>query len=195
MNLPASPLTGRFVRLEPFTTALRDAVGRAQDADAEGWAIMSSSGQGAHFPGWWDAAFGEHQRGQRIGFAVRRLTDGRVVGTSSYLHIRPEHHGVEIGATFFHPEARSGPVNPETKLLMLAHAFASGAERVDFMVDTRNARSQAAVAKLGAVREGVLRRHKLTWTGFLRDTAVFSITRDEWDAVRAGLEARVASFS
>ena len=195
MNLTIDAMTGRFVRLEPFTAALRDEVGAGQDADAEGWAIMSSSGEGEHFAAWWDAAFGEHGRGERIGFAVRRLADGRVVGTSSYLHIRPEHGGVEIGATFFHPDARSGPVNPEAKLLMLAHAFGAGAERVEFMVDTRNLRSQAAVAKLGAVREGVLRRHKRTWTGFLRDTAVFSILREEWPAVRAGLEHRLRSLS
>ncbi|HYE43564.1 MAG TPA: N-acetyltransferase, partial [Caulobacteraceae bacterium] len=60
MNLTIDAMTGRFVRLEPFTAALRDEVGAGQDADAEGWAIMSSSGRGEHFPAWWDAAFGEH---------------------------------------------------------------------------------------------------------------------------------------
>jgi hypothetical protein len=70
------------------------------------------------------------------------------------------HGGVEIGATFLRPDVRASPVNPESKMLMLGHAFSSGAVRVQFKVDLRNARSQAAVAKLGAVKEGVLRRER-----------------------------------
>jgi RimJ/RimL family protein N-acetyltransferase len=81
---------------------------------------------------------------------------------------------------------------------MLAHAFEGGlfgepANRVEIMVDLRNLRSQAAVAKLGAVREGVLRRHKVTWTGHLRDTVAFSIIAEEWPDVRARLDARLAA--
>ncbi len=99
--------------------------------------------------------------------------------------------GVEIGTSFLHPDVRSGPANPEAKLLMLEHAFHCGAVRVQFRVDTRNRRSQAAVAKLGAVREGVLRRDRLTWTGYIRDTVVFSILDGEWPRVKAQLQARV----
>jgi N-acetyltransferase len=77
---------------------------------------------------------------------------------------------------------------------MLGHAFAAGAARVQFRVDTRNLRSQAAVAKLGAFREGVLRRDRLTWTGYLRDTVFFSILSSEWPAVKSRLEARLAGF-
>jgi N-acetyltransferase len=99
---------------------------------------------------------------------------------------------VEIGATFLNPDVRAGAVNPEAKLLMLGHAFNSGAVRVQFTVDTRNERSQAAVAKLGAVREGVLRRDKRTWTGYIRDTVVFSIIDSEWPEVRIRLEQRLA---
>ena len=76
-------------------------------------------------------------------------------------------------------------------MLMLEHAFDSGAVRVQFRVDTRNLRSQAAVAKLGAVREGVLRRDRLTWTGYVRDTVFFSILDEEWPAVREQLEMRL----
>jgi RimJ/RimL family protein N-acetyltransferase len=94
-----------------------------------------------------------------------------------------------------HPDARAGYVNPETKMLMLDHAFVSGAHRVQFRVDTRNKRSQAAVAKLGAVREGVLRRDRLTWTGYVRDTVVFSILDHEWPAVKQQLEKRLTAFS
>jgi len=79
-------------------------------------------------------------------------------------------------------------------LLMLDHAFHCGAARVQFKVDTRNARSQAAVAKLGAVREGVLRRDRLTWTGYIRDIVVFSILDHEWPQLKPRLQARVESL-
>jgi len=78
---------------------------------------------------------------------------------------------------------------------MLNHAFAAGAVRVQFRVDSRNQRSQAAMTKLGAIREGVLRRDLVTWTGYIRDTVVFSILDDEWPAVKLQLEARLAKYS
>ena len=183
------PLEGRFVRLEPFVPALKAEVRAAMDCDAETWAIMSTNGSGEDFEGWWAKA------GGRLPYAIRRLSDGRVVGTSSYMTFRPEHRGLEIGSTFIHPEVRGGPVNPESKHLLLANAFDEGVVRVEFMVDVRNRRSQAAVNKLGARQEGVLRRHKITWTGHIRDSAVFSITDQDWPVVRAGLEARLAGFA
>ena len=193
--LPAFiPLQGRFVRLEPFMPALKAEVGAMLDCDVDHWAIMSSSGQGEHFEAWWAAGMAEQARGERMSYAVRRLSDGRVVGTTAYLTLRPAHRGLEVGTTFLHPEARGGPVNPESKRLLLDHAFAAGIVRVEFMVDVRNARSQAAVSKLGARPEGVLRRHKITWTGHIRDTAVFSIIDEDWPAVRAALDARLAAL-
>lgn len=191
MNIEIRPLEGRFVRLEPITPALRDELRAAIDCDPESWEIMSVNGCGEGFEDWWGALQGETQRGERIGFAIRRLSDGKVVGTSSYLNIRKLHKGLEVGATFLHPEARSGPVNPESKRLLLAHAFGAGAIRVEFMIDLRNVRSQAAVEKLGASKEGVLRNHKITWTGHVRDTAVFSITDYDWPAIRERLAYRL----
>ena len=82
-------------------------------------------------------------------------------------------------------------MNPESKRLLLANAFDAGAIRVEFMIDVRNARSQAAVEKLGGTKEGVLRNHKITWTGHVRDTAVFSITDADWPAVRERLDFRL----
>ncbi len=118
-----------------------------------------------------------------------------MVGVSSFLTISASQRSVEIGGTFLRPEVRSGVVNPATKMLMLDHAFSSGAIRVQFNIDRRNVRSQAATAKLGAVREGILRRNRITWTGYVRDTVVFSILDAEWPAVRAGLEARLGVWS
>ncbi|MDQ3139246.1 MAG: GNAT family N-acetyltransferase, partial [Pseudomonadota bacterium] len=141
------------------------------------------------FPAFWERLTGT---ADRIGYAVRDLASGALAGTTSFLKIDPDHRKLEIGFTFFRPEFRGTMVNPETKLLMLGAAFDAGCLRVQFSVDTRNARSQAAVAKLGAVREGTVRRHLITWTGHRRDTALFSIIDDEWPAVRARLEARLA---
>lgn len=194
MRLDPSVLTGRFVRLERFAPALEAEVRRALDVDHEAWALMSTAADGPHFDGWWAQALADAAAGRRIPFAVRRLDSGEVVGTTSFLEMRPSHRSVEIGATFIRPDQRSGPVNPEGKRLLFAHAFEAGAVRVELVVDTRNQRSQAAVLKLGATKEGVLRKHKTTWTGFVRDSAIFSVTDDEWPAVRAGLQARLAAF-
>jgi RimJ/RimL family protein N-acetyltransferase len=110
---------------------------------------------------------------------------------SSYYTSLAVQGGLEIGTTFLHPDVRGEVVNTESKLLMLGHAFDSGAVRVQFRVDVRNARSQAAVARLGALREGVLRRDRLTWTGHIRDTVYFSILDSEWPDVQDRLRARL----
>ena len=116
------------------------------------------------------------------------------VGMSSYYTCLASQHGIEIGTSFVRPDVTGSAVNPESKLLMLAHAFASGAVRVQFRADTRNVRSQAAVLKLGGVKEGILRRDRLTWTGCIRDTVYFSILDNEWPDVKARLEQRLAHW-
>jgi RimJ/RimL family protein N-acetyltransferase len=197
MTLEAIPLEGRFVRLEPLVPNLKaglaDAIAKARlDED---WEIMASNGGGAAFDAYWDGALQDMAQGRRIAFAIRRLNDGRIVGTTSYLDPNARHRRVEIGSTFISPEARAGAINPDCKLTLLTYAFRRGAHRVEFMVDQVNARSQAAVLKLGAQRDGVLRRNVVTWTGRVRDTGVFSITDLDWPAVQARLEARVEAFS
>ena len=195
MKLEARPLEGRFVRLEPLTPALREPVRRALDCDEAAWSVMSFTAQGEHFDGWWADVEAERASGQRVAFAVRRLADDAVVGVTSWMTIRRQHRGLEIGGTFYRADARGGPVNPECKRLLLGGAFEAGAVRVELMIDVRNLRSQAAVAKLGARREGTLRRNKITWTGHVRDTAVFSITDLDWPQVREALDRRLAAFS
>ncbi len=195
MTLEAIPLEGRFVRLEPLAPHMKAELSDAIAGYAEDWAIMASNGGGEAFEAYWDSALRDLEQGRRIAFAIRRRSDGRIVGTTSYLDPNARHRRVEIGSTFVSPEARAGAINPDCKLTLLAYAFSRGAHRVEFMVDQVNARSQAAVLKLGAVRDGVLRRNVVTWTGRVRDTGVFSITDLDWPAVRARLEARLAAFS
>jgi RimJ/RimL family protein N-acetyltransferase len=188
MELAYRRLDGRFVCLEPFVPALKDEVRSAIDCDPETWAIMPHTGMGDGFESYWSHVC---TMNDYMPYAIRRRSDGRVVGMSGFLTAQMSDGGVQIGGTFLHPDVRAGVVNPESKLLMLGHAFASGAVRVQFMVDTRNHRSQAAIAKLGAVREGVLRRDRRTWTGYIRDSVVFSILDNEWPAMKAGLERRL----
>ena len=195
MQIEARPLGGRFIRLEPFTAALKAPVRAALDTDDEAWSIMVNNGGGAGFDDWWARRLAATGAGAELAFAVRRLADGEVVGSSGYYTFRPEHRSVEIGSTFYRPDARSGPVNPEAKLLLLGHAFAAGAIRVEFVTDAINARSRAALKRLGAVEEGVLRRHKITWTGRVRDTVMFSITDQDWPAVRAKIQARLEAYA
>ena len=192
MHIEIRPLEGRYVRLEPIAFEHKQGLKRALDCDEETWEIMSNSGCGDGFEGWWARMLGGKRRGERIAYAIRDKEDGgRIVGTSSYMHMRPMHKGLEIGSTFLHTDARAGAVNPESKLLMLGHAFDGGAVRVEFLVDERNARSEAALQKLGATKEGSLRRHMITWTGHVRDTAVYSIVDYDWPGVKQRLEFRL----
>ncbi len=195
MRIEPVVLANRFVRLEPFTEALKDEAREALDCDSASWDIMVGAAYGSHFDGWWNSAIRAMAAGTRIAYAVRRLSDGAVVGTSSLYEIRPEHRRCEIGSTFYRPEARGGAVNPACKRLLLGHAFEAGAVRVEIITDAVNQTSQAAIRKLGARDEGVLRKHKITWTGRVRDTAQFAVLDDDWPAVRDGLDARLAGWA
>jgi N-acetyltransferase len=190
VKLEHIPLEGSLLLLQPFAPELKAEVRAAVDCDPETWAIMPVNPMDDGFDLYWSAACGAPP-GERMAYAIRRRRDHRVIGMSTYYTSLVSQGGVSIGTSFIHPSARGGAANPEAKLLMLDHAFKCGAVRVQFSVDTRNQRSQAAVAKLGATREGVLRRDRLTWTGYIRDTVVFSILDHEWPELKARLQARV----
>lgn len=195
MKLSPVVLQDRFVRLEPFNAGLEGEVRAALDCDPQAWNGMVNAAYGEHFDGWWAAALKTMATGSRIAFAVRRLGDGAVVGTTSLYEIKPEHRRCEVGSTFYRPEARGGPVNPACKRLLLGHAFDAGAVRAEIITDAQNAASAAAIRKLGARDEGVLRKHKITWTGRVRDTAQFAVLDDDWPEVRRRLEERLAAFA
>lgn len=195
MALAVVPLENRFVRLQPFTPGLEDEVRGALDCDAPSWDIMVAAAYGPHFDGWWRGALNAMEQGTRIAWAVRRASDDAVVGTTSLYEIRPDYRRCELGSTFYRPEARGGPVNPACKRLLLGHAFDAGAVRVEIITDAINPASQAAIRKLGARDEGILRKHKITWKGRIRDTAQFAVLDDDWSGVRARLDARLAAFA
>jgi N-acetyltransferase len=135
---------------------------------------------------------------KRTAYVVRLAADGElgpagtVVGTSSLGDVDVVNEEVHLGWTGYAPRTWGSAVNPATKLLLLGHAFDDcGFGRVRIQTDLRNERSQAAIAKLGATREGVLRRHMRRADGTFRDTVLFSIIADEWPTVRAHLQARL----
>jgi N-acetyltransferase len=122
-----------------------------------------------------------------------RTPGGQIIGQTCYLAIHPDHHRVEIGGTWYVPSVHGSKVNPACKLMLLDNAFGCGAQRVELKTDANNARSRAAILKLGATFEGIHRHHMLRPNGTWRDTAWYSVLAHEWADVKAGLEARLAN--
>ena len=141
-----------------------------------------------------DAAVAARDAGRELPFAVLQEPDGRVVGTTRYLDIRPEHRGLEIGWTFYSTDVWRTRVNTECKFLLLEYAFTTlGMQRVQLKTNALNERSRTAILRIGATFEGILRKHAIrAYDGSIRDTAMYSITDDEWPAVRERLAQRLS---
>lgn len=192
-------LEGRHIRLEPLEERHIEPLRAACDADPAIWGdLYPFPMNGGHLDGWWAKFSRDRAAGGVAGYAVVRKDE--VVGCSLYYLDEPSLR-VEIGNTYYRPDMRGGVVNPEAKLLMLSHAFTpgglyeSGANVVQLRVDAINARSRAAVARLGAHLDGIERHNRITWTGRVRDTCVFSILSEEWPMVRDKLEARLTALA
>jgi RimJ/RimL family protein N-acetyltransferase len=180
------------VRLEPLTAEHRDGLARAAD-HPEIWTHLLTDGTGAGFDPWFDGSLELAHSGREAVWAVRTIADGALVGSTRYLAIEREHRRLEIGHTWYAPQVWAGRVNPACKLALLRYAFETlRCNRVELKTDNLNLRSQAAIAKLGATREGVLRAHMVRRDGSLRNSVYFSILRAEWSAVRDRLTARLA---
>jgi RimJ/RimL family protein N-acetyltransferase len=193
MKLDVQVLENSHVRLEPFADAHKAGLRAACDADPKTFnELYPFTMLGEGFDKQWARLIGERDAGVTIPFAV--VVDGVCRGMTTLMAIDRIHGTVEIGGTYYDPAVRGGAVNPSCKRLLMAHAFESGAMRVQYCVDAINARSRAAVLKLGATQEGILRKHRITWTGRIRDTVVFSITDEEWPPIRDRLDARIAEL-
>ena len=168
-------MTGAGCRAELFCDHYRDALQAACAEDRDIWRIYAND----FGPDGFDDSIALYRSTSRNRTFV--LFDGdELAGMSSFLGI-DEHRGVlEIGGTYYRPKFRGTGFNRRVKDMMLRRAFDFGFRRIEFRVDARNARSQAAMAKLGAVREGLLRADRITWTGHVRDTVLFSILKNEW---------------
>src|SRR4029453_1816841 len=168
-------MTGEGCRAELFGEQHRDTLRSACAEDAEIWAIYANN----FGPDGFDQSIDLYRSTRRNLTFV--LFDGdEIAGMSSFLGIDDYRQALEIGGTYYRPKLRGTGLNRRVKNMMLKRAFDCGIRRVEFRVDIRNHRSQAAMKKLGAVREGVLCADGITWTGHVRDTVLFAILRDEW---------------
>lgn len=184
-------LAGQFVRLEPLDERHRDDLLAAAAEDSSTFRYMGTDLSLG--PDAWAPYLADAQRPEYVAWATVDAATGRAVGSTRFGDIAPEHGRVEIGWTWIAPSHQRRATNTEAKLLQLTYAFdVLGATRVALKTDGRNLRSQAAIERLGAQREGALRRHMRMPDGFIRDTVYFSILDDEWPAVKARLEERLA---
>ncbi len=174
------------IRLEPLAGQHRTALKAACASDQDIWAIYSVDLRGQGFDSWFDSVTGD-EPGPPAWLMWAVLLEDELVGMTG-LSPDARHLGVvEVGTTFYVPKVRGTRLNQTVKWMVLTHVFGTGAHRVEFRVDDRNARSKAAVLKLGARHEGLLRRHKITHTGFIRDTNIFAILDTDWPGIEAKL--------
>ena len=179
-------LTGRHVRLRPLVASDRDALATAASADGLWDTFYASVSQLKEPDGFFARAAAEQETRRSLVFAVLDGT-GEVCGTTRFLRMNEPHRRVEIGGTFYATRVQRSGVNTEAKLLLLTHAFdVLGCQCVQLRTDSLNRRSQAAIERLGARRDGVLRGHQIV-DGRLRDSVVYSILDREWPAVRQNL--------
>ena len=172
-----APMAGDGCRAELFEERHRGALKAACAEDSHIWQIYANN----FGPDGFDASINLYRSSSRNRtFVLFDDDDDKVAGMSSYLGIDEPRQTLEIGGTYYRPHLRGTGFNRRVKDMMLARAFDCGIRRVEFRVDRRNGRSQAAMKKLGAVREGVLRADRVTWTGHIRDTVLFAILKDEW---------------
>jgi RimJ/RimL family protein N-acetyltransferase len=170
-----APMEDGDLRLEPLAEHHRADLKAACSKDRNIWLLYSASYDPDHFDAQFDALLA---RDATYSFAV--MQRGRLVGMTAFLGHMPARQTVEIGNTYYVPVMRGTGLNRRVKHLLLDRAFASGIRRVEFCVDDRNARSKATVRKLGANQDGLIRAERITWTGHVRDTALFSILAEEW---------------
>ena len=190
MDIQRITLTGKHVRLEPLdekhVPGLAE-IGRGHDF----WKFMlyGEMKTEADFRYFVDDLLAREQKGTDLPFTVIHLATGRVAGSTRYLNIDRPNRGLEVGGTWYGLEFQRTAVNTECKYLLLSHAFETlNAIRVQIKTDSLNVRSQTAIERIGAVKEGVLRNHMITPDGRFRDSVFYSILDSEWEGVKGKLE-------
>jgi N-acetyltransferase len=191
VNVRAITLECAGVRLEPLAEDHRAGLRQAAEAP-EIWSHMPYAARGRSFDAWFEHSIAAAACGAEAVWAVRASAEGALVGSTRFLAIEASHRRLEIGSTWYAPDIWGTRVNPACKLALMRYAFEElGFNRVEYKTDVKNQRSQAAIAKLGAVREGVFRAHMIRPDGSLRDSVYFSVVASEWPAVRERLAARL----
>jgi RimJ/RimL family protein N-acetyltransferase len=186
-------LTGRHARLEPMTEAHIPALARI-GAGQDFWHFMlyGDMRTEADMRAWVVDILARAQKGGDLPFVAVDLASRRVAGATRYLNIMPRDRGLEIGGTWYGAEFQRTAINTECKYLLLRHAFETlGAIRVQLKTDARNVRSQRAIERLGAKRDGLIRNHQIL-DGRVRDTVLYSIIANEWEGVKRNLQMKLA---
>lgn len=190
-------LQGNYVRLEPLSEEHIPGlaqIGIGQDF----WHFMLYGDMKTEedMRGWVVDILEREKKGGDLPFTVIHLASGRVAGATRYLNIVPKDRGLEIGGTWYGTEFQRTAVNTECKYLLLGHAFETlKAIRVQIKTDSRNERSQRAIERIGAKREGVLRNHMILPDGYIRHSVFYSVIDSEWAEVKKSLEAMLAKYS
>jgi N-acetyltransferase len=186
-------LEGKFIRLEPLNPELH-ALSMFEGFDSQSTDFLSRGESIQTVEDLRDHLKGINKLENRLNWGIRMLESNRIAGRISFSEVRQSDGWLEVG-TMLTSAFFGGACNPEGKLLLMTRAFEHlGAVRVQFKVDSRNERSQAAMLKLGATREGVLRKYQRRPDGFLRDSVIFSVLADEWPEVKRNLEIRLEKF-
>ncbi|BDI30320.1 N-acetyltransferase [Capsulimonas corticalis] len=182
-------LTAPRVQLLPLDPS--HAAGLLEAAQGQGiWDYMPSAVNNEDaMVQWIETALAAQARGEELPFTIWDQQLAKIVGGTRYLDISISHKSLEIGWTWLSPEVHRTSVNTECKYLLFKHAFETlGVNRVQLKTDSRNERSQKAIERIGGVREGVLRRHRILPDGYVRDSVYFSVIAEEWPVVKARLE-------
>lgn len=183
---------GEHVKLVPMNLSLLDDLWEVAKHE-ELWTFMLTKVHTKdELKQYMETAIMSRNRGEQYPFIVIDVQSGKVLGTTRFLDISEQNKCVEIGSTWYDPSVWKTYVNTECKLLLLSHAFEQWKlNRVFFKTDSRNTRSQDALARLGAMKEGILRRDKICSDGYVRNSVYFSILREEWPKVKQHLQDRL----
>jgi RimJ/RimL family protein N-acetyltransferase len=186
-------LQGRHVELRPLTLAhAADLLSAAADPQVWNYLPIPQPKSLQDIQALIANADREVATGTSVTFAIIDARSGKAVGSTRYLDIRPRDRGIEIGWTWLSSDVWRTPINTECKYLLLRHAFEEvSALRVQLKTDERNQRSRAAILRIGASFEGVLRCDRVLWDGFVRSSAYYSVVHHEWPAIRAKLSERL----
>jgi len=188
MHYDSQTLHGHYVSLEPLNQQHLSDI-QAAAADGELWKLFFTSVPSVDLAqSWLDTALEAKNQGKAIPFAVRNIDNGKIVGSTRFCNIDKTNRRMEVGYTWYAQSAQRSAINTECKLLLLTQAFELfGCIAVEFRTDWFNRKSQNAIERLGAKRDGVLRNHTIMADGRVRDTVVYSITDNEWPGVKKNL--------
>jgi RimJ/RimL family protein N-acetyltransferase len=197
MEIHPVTLMGKIIRLEPLSEAhVPDLAKVGLDENIWRFMLYGEVSQEEHLHAWVLDILERQKRGGDLPFAVVHLENGSAVGCTRYLNIERTHRSLEIGGTWYGAAYQRTGVNTEAKYLLLRHAFETlGCLRVQLKTDARNERSQKAIERIGAVREGMLRNHMILPDGRVRDSVIYSIIDSEWPGVKARLEGMMERYS